>query len=219
MGRPAGWKACAAPGTRRLPAFRPNCKLCATFESPPKAGSIGRAPELGIGNGAPLVVASSRIGRYQAFGTLFAVLSGAKVRLDRHPTMPVHPVTPMDEANLRLHPARRTGLPVGLVDLPALGAGQGGAGGGGGGTLAPAERAARGMRRVGVMAPAGTRKARRQKRFPLSVQAAPAVSTFSAPASASDGTRHPRGRRRSGTRRKGGLSPIRRCRSGLRQPT
>jgi len=100
-------------------------KLCSTFDSAPEVGSIGRAAELGIGDWTPLVVASPRIGRYQAFGTLFAVASGAVVRLDRHPTMSVHPVTPMDEADVRLHLARQTGLPVGLVDLRALGAGQG----------------------------------------------------------------------------------------------
>ena len=102
-------------------------KLCSTFDSAPEVGSIGRAAELGIGDWTPLVVASPRIGRYQAFGTLFAVASGTVVRLDRHPTMSVHPVTPMDEADVRRHLARQTDLPVGLVDLRALAAGQGAA--------------------------------------------------------------------------------------------
>ena len=100
-------------------------KLCSTFDSSPEVGSIGRAAELGIEGWTPLVVASPRIGRYQAFGTLFAVASGTVVRLDRHPTMSVHPVTPMTEADLRRHLGQQTDLPVGLVDLRALASGQG----------------------------------------------------------------------------------------------
>jgi uncharacterized protein YgbK (DUF1537 family) len=119
---PPIYAALRATGARIL-----HYKLCSTFDSSPEVGSIGRAAELGTGDWTPLVVASPRIGRHQAFGTLFAVASGAVVRLDRHPTMSVHPVTPMDEADVRLHLARQTDLPVGLVDLRALGAGQGGA--------------------------------------------------------------------------------------------
>ena len=102
-------------------------KLCSTFDSSPEVGSSGRAAELGMDDWTPLVVASPRIGRYQAFGTLFAVASGSVVRLDRHPTMSVHPVTPMTEADVRRHLGQQTGLPVGLVDLRALASGQGSA--------------------------------------------------------------------------------------------
>ncbi len=74
-----------------------------------------------------MILAAPMIGRWQAFGNLFARSPDGIARLDRHPTMRVHPVTPMDEGDVRLHLARQTALPVGLVDLVALKAGQGAA--------------------------------------------------------------------------------------------
>src|SRR4029077_9066634 len=38
----------------------------------------------------------------------------------RHPTMQRHPVTPMTEADLRLHLSRQTSRPIELIDLLAL---------------------------------------------------------------------------------------------------
>jgi uncharacterized protein YgbK (DUF1537 family) len=102
-------------------------KLCSTFDSAPGIGSIGRAAELGLGGAAdwaPMVVAAPRIGRWQAFGNLFARHAGGIARLDRHPTMSRHPVTPMDEADLCRHLARQTDLPLGLVDLVDIGDGR-----------------------------------------------------------------------------------------------
>ncbi len=102
-------------------------KVCSTFDSAPEIGSIGVAAEIGLAGGgwAPLVTAAPQIGRWQAFGNLFA-RAGAEVwRLDRHPTMAVHPVTPMDEADVRRHLARQTALPLGLVDLVDLKSGRG----------------------------------------------------------------------------------------------
>ena len=99
-------------------------KLCSTFDSSPDVGSIGRAAELGTGEWAPLVVAAPRIGRWQAFGNLFARHAEGIARLDRHPTMARHPVTPMAEADVRRHLAGQTDLPIGLIDLTDL---QGGA--------------------------------------------------------------------------------------------
>lgn len=97
-------------------------KVCSTMDSAPQIGSIGRAVEIGLagaGQGAiaPLVFAAPAIRRWQAFGTLFAAAPGGVARLDRHPSLRAHPVTPMDEADVRLHLARQTGLRVGLVDL------------------------------------------------------------------------------------------------------
>jgi uncharacterized protein YgbK (DUF1537 family) len=40
-------------------------------------------------------------------------------RIDRHPTMSRHPVTPMDEADLRAHLGRQGLAPIGLLDLRA----------------------------------------------------------------------------------------------------
>ena len=47
--------------------------------------------------------------RYTAFGHLFAGYQGKTYRIDRHPVMSRHPVTPMDEADLALHLARKPG--------------------------------------------------------------------------------------------------------------
>lgn len=98
-------------------------KLCSTLDSAPHIGSIGAAAEIALAPGeiAPLVVAAPQIGRWQAFGTLFARAGDGRIyRLDRHPTMARHPVTPMDEADVRRHLARQTTLPLALVDLLAL---------------------------------------------------------------------------------------------------
>lgn len=101
-------------------------KLCSTFDSSPAFGSIGRAIEIGrsvFGPAViPLIVAAPRLGRYCCFGNLFARSGGDSdvYRLDRHPTMSRHPVTPMDEADLRRHLARQTDLPIGLIDFRSL---------------------------------------------------------------------------------------------------
>ncbi|MCB1541885.1 MAG: four-carbon acid sugar kinase family protein [Rhodoblastus sp.] len=98
-------------------------KVCSTFDSAPHIGSIGRAADLAAGVFAdwfPLVVADPGMGRYQAIGNLFAFAQGAIHRLDRHPVMARHPVTPMDEADLARHLARQTQLQIGLVDFVAM---------------------------------------------------------------------------------------------------
>ena len=99
-------------------------KICSTFDSAPQVGSIGQAIDLAapIFGGAwyPLVVAAPAIGRYQAFGNLFAVAAGVGYRLDRHPTMSCHPVTPMDEADVRRHLAKQTNKAMGLIDYLAI---------------------------------------------------------------------------------------------------
>lgn len=99
-------------------------KICSTFDSAPDTGSIGRALEIGLRQTgaawASMLVAAPRLRRYQFFGNLFATVDGIGYRLDRHPTMARHPVTPMLEADLRLHLADQTDLPVGLVDVLQL---------------------------------------------------------------------------------------------------
>jgi uncharacterized protein YgbK (DUF1537 family) len=55
--------------------------------------------------------------RYTFFGQLFAGAGAETYRIDRHPTMSVHPVTPMDEADLRLHLGRQAKLRIGLMDI------------------------------------------------------------------------------------------------------
>ena len=103
-------------------------KVCSTFDSSPDVGSIGVAIELGAavfdGGWIPLVVGAPAIRRYQAFGTLFAGAGSDIYRLDRHPVMSRHPVTPMAEADLGLHLFGQTDLQVGVVNLVAIKAGE-----------------------------------------------------------------------------------------------
>jgi uncharacterized protein YgbK (DUF1537 family) len=103
-------------------------KVCSTFDSAPQIGSIGRAVDLAaelFDGWVPLVVGEPSMGRFQCFGHLFALAQGRGYRLDRHPTMAQHPVTPMDEADLGRHLARQTTKPIGLVDFVAMKRGQG----------------------------------------------------------------------------------------------
>lgn len=99
-------------------------KVCSTFDSAPHIGNIGRAIEIGrtvFGEATvPLIVGAPQIRRYTAFGDLFAVYQGRNYRIDRHPVMSRHPVTPMDEANLLMHLARQTNLSSALIDVVAL---------------------------------------------------------------------------------------------------
>ncbi|WP_221930845.1 four-carbon acid sugar kinase family protein [Telmatospirillum sp. J64-1] len=96
-------------------------KVCSTFDSAPHIGSIGCALDIGreVFDQAvvPIVVGVPDLGRYQAFGTLFARAGDVVHRLDRHPNMVRHPVTPMTEADLRDHLAAQTSSPIALMNL------------------------------------------------------------------------------------------------------
>jgi uncharacterized protein YgbK (DUF1537 family) len=99
-------------------------KVCSTFDSASHRGSIGRAAEIGAAifdqSIVPIVIGAPQLGRYTVFGQLFAAYNGEVFRIDRHPVMSRHPVTPMKEADLVLHLGRQTDLPVGRVDLADL---------------------------------------------------------------------------------------------------
>ena len=101
-------------------------KTCSTFDSSPEIGSIGKAIEIGrelFGDVVvPIVIGAPNLGRYQVFGNLFARsgLDTDPYRLDRHPTMMQHPITPMNEADLRYHLAKQTELRIGLYDILRL---------------------------------------------------------------------------------------------------
>lgn len=99
-------------------------KICSTFDSSPTIGSIGRAVELGRaafgGASVPMVVGAPQLRRYTAFGHLFAGFQDRVYRIDRHPVMSRHPVTPMHEADLLVHLSDQTRLSTGLVDLATL---------------------------------------------------------------------------------------------------
>jgi 3-oxoisoapionate kinase len=118
---PPVFRALRASGARLV-----HYKICSTFDSSPRIGSIGRAMDLGqrVFHSAfvPLVVGAPVLGRYCVFGNLFARsgLDSEPHRLDRHPTMRQHPTTPMGEADLRLHLAEQTKTPVRLIDVLQL---------------------------------------------------------------------------------------------------
>jgi len=107
-------------GTRHV-----HYKVCSTFDSSPATGSIGKAIDTGASvfknTFTPLLVAAPVLGRYCLFGNLFARMgigsNGAIYRLDRHPSMSHHPVTPADESDLRLHLAKQTAKKTGLIDI------------------------------------------------------------------------------------------------------
>ena len=101
-------------------------KTCSTFDSSPNIGSIGKALELGrevCGTRCvPILVGTPRLGRYQAFGNLFARSGHDRqpCRLDRHPNMQHHPITPMLEADIREHLKQQTDLKIALFDCLQL---------------------------------------------------------------------------------------------------
>src|SRR4051812_15214786 len=115
------------PVLRALRALDPalvHYKVCSTFDSSPDVGSIGAAVDTAwpifTPDWVPVLVAAPALGRYTAFGTHFARYGDAVYRLDRHPVMARHPVTPMHEPDLRRHLALQTDRPIGLVDIRLL---------------------------------------------------------------------------------------------------
>jgi uncharacterized protein YgbK (DUF1537 family) len=116
---PAAFAALRATGAQLC-----HYKVCSTFDSAPHVGSIGRALDIGarvFGQAStPVVVGAPELRRYTAFGNLFAGFRETVFRIDRHPVMSRHPVTPMDEADLRLHLGRQTDKEIGLLDLISL---------------------------------------------------------------------------------------------------
>jgi len=106
---------------RQLNARLFHYKICSTFDSSPNIGSIGKAYEIGQrvfhSPFVPLLVGAPVLKRYCVFGNLFATVGDETFRLDRHPMMSRHAVTPMDEGDLRLHLAKQTDATIALFDL------------------------------------------------------------------------------------------------------
>ncbi|MFC0410104.1 four-carbon acid sugar kinase family protein [Roseomonas elaeocarpi] len=100
-------------------------KCCSTFDSAPEVGSLAVAMDTlrpAFPNRfLPVVGGQPGLGRYCLFGNLFAAAStgGEVYRLDRHPTMSRHPVTPMHEADLRRHLAAQGMGRVASLSFPA----------------------------------------------------------------------------------------------------
>ena len=103
-------------------------KVCSTFDSSPTIGSIGKAIDCGAAvfktKPLPVLGGMPALGRYCLFGNLFARMgigsNGSIYRLDRHPSMSKHPVTPSDESDLRLHLGKQTNKKIGLIDIVQL---------------------------------------------------------------------------------------------------
>jgi uncharacterized protein YgbK (DUF1537 family) len=120
------------PVLKQLKALRArhvHYKVCSTFDSSPTIGSVGRVIDLATkifpGRFIPLLVAAPRLGRYCVFGNLFARFGigsdGDIHRLDRHPSISKHPITPMTESDLGRHLGRQTRKRIGLFDILKLG--------------------------------------------------------------------------------------------------
>jgi uncharacterized protein YgbK (DUF1537 family) len=98
-------------------------KVCSTFDSAPTIGSIGRVMKLArarLGGAClPIVAATPHLGRFCLYGHLFARAGtdGRVYRIDRHPIMRVHPVTPMDEADLTVHLGHQCDFPIAKASL------------------------------------------------------------------------------------------------------
>ncbi|SMX51147.1 four-carbon acid sugar kinase family protein [Actibacterium lipolyticum] len=98
-------------------------KVCSTLDSAPHVGSIGRAMDIGaarFGGAVPILVAAPQMRRYQVFGQLFAGTDAGVFRLDRHPVMARHPVTPMAEAEVARHLSAQTPMPIRCLDVEML---------------------------------------------------------------------------------------------------
>jgi uncharacterized protein YgbK (DUF1537 family) len=117
-----------APALKKLKALgsrHVHYKVCSTFDSSPKVGNLGCVLDVAANvfrsPFVPLLVAAPGLGRYCVFGNLFARFgigsNGQIHRLDRHPSISKHPMTPMTEADLRLHLAKQTKRKIALFDI------------------------------------------------------------------------------------------------------
>ena len=114
---------------KALGARHVHYKVCSTFDSSPEIGNIGcvldLAKKIFHAPFVPLLVAAPALGRYTVFGTHFARYgigsSGAIFRLDRHPSISRHPITPMTEADLRVHLGKQTKKKIALFDILQVG--------------------------------------------------------------------------------------------------
>jgi 3-oxoisoapionate kinase len=103
-------------------------KVCSTFDSSAEIGSIGKAIDCGAevfqNRFIPVLGGMPALGRYCVFGNLFAKMgtagNGNIYRIDRHPSMSKHPVTPANESDLRLHLGSQTKKNFGLIDITLI---------------------------------------------------------------------------------------------------
>jgi uncharacterized protein YgbK (DUF1537 family) len=105
------WMDAELPGIfAQLAALKPaltHYKVCSTLDSSTMVGSIGHAIEIGARTfspaAVPVLIAAPQMRRFQSFGHLFASFGDAVFRLDQHPVMSRHPITPMNESDVAKH--------------------------------------------------------------------------------------------------------------------
>lgn len=107
---------------RAFPTTIVHYKICSTFDSSPTVGSIGKAIDIAAEVFSEqayisLLVGAPVLKRYTVFGTHYATVGEETYRLDQHPTMSCHPVTPMDEAELSIHLAKQTNQTIALMNI------------------------------------------------------------------------------------------------------
>lgn len=107
------------PFFRELGVRLTHFKCCSTFDSSTENGNLAVAIEALRTHVdckvVPIIGGQPSLERYCLFSNLFAAANGEIYRLDRHPTMSRHPVTPMHEADLGRHLAG-----LGLRDIAAI---------------------------------------------------------------------------------------------------
>lgn len=111
-------------GLATLGAPKAHYKICSTFDSSPQIGNICESANVfaeAIGaSWIAILGGQPSLGRYCLFGNLFAAAGDGEIyRIDRHPTMRQHPITPMAEADLREHLRLQGWERIGLIDFRA----------------------------------------------------------------------------------------------------
>lgn len=111
---------------KRLSPALVHYKVCSTFDSSPDVGSIGKVIELAARafdvKGVPIIAGNPALGRYCVFGNLFALskTDHSIHRIDRHPVMRAHPITPMQEGDLAVHIELQKPLTIEKIDILQL---------------------------------------------------------------------------------------------------
>jgi uncharacterized protein YgbK (DUF1537 family) len=101
-------------------------KVCSTFDSAPEIGNIGRVMEIARLRDPDRIISiiagTPDLARYCAFANLFARsgTDGEVYRIDQHPIMSRHPVTPMRHGNLIDHFTQQTNLSIAGFSFPHL---------------------------------------------------------------------------------------------------
>lgn len=99
-------------------------KCCSTFDSSDSTGNLALALRMmrdsWPGSFSPVYIATPEFGRYTLFSNHYAVFDGKRYRLDRHPVMARHPVTPMSESDIRLILKEQGFETEGAVDVVEL---------------------------------------------------------------------------------------------------